>query len=65
MLGGSNGIYFDGDAPVGVDLDPDWLEGDVDASQNLWQNRFMSVMQSDKLNMQFMLQNVLRAVSRA
>lgn len=23
-VGGHNGVYFDGDAPAGVDLDPDW-----------------------------------------
>lgn len=23
-VGGHNGVYFDGDAPTGVDLDPDW-----------------------------------------
>ena len=29
--GGHNGVYFDGDAPSGIDLDPDWL-GDFEAS---------------------------------
>lgn len=28
-LGGHNGVYFDGDAPAGVDLDPDWPGDDL------------------------------------
>lgn len=29
QVGGHNGVYFDGDAPNGVDLDPDWPEDDA------------------------------------
>lgn len=28
-VGGHNGVYFDGDAPAGVDIDPDWPGDDL------------------------------------